>query len=369
MSAPPDLPPVDDGPWRIVGAGPVALACALFLVRRGVPASAIALDPAPVADAPVPPWLGVRTLAIAHGTRQLLDRIAPMPPAGTITCVEVSLRGHAGRTRIVAGDLGVPALGHVVRYGPLLDALRRAALAHRWADPRAATAVLTIHAEGDPGDEAEVRDFGQSALLGEVLAPRAAPALHATAFERFTPEGPLALLPLPEPGRWTMVWCDEAARCEARREADPAALSAELGERFGSALGPLQVAGPLAVAPLVRRSRRSVVTDREVWIGNAAQALHPVAGQGLNLGVRDAFELADALAPVRVRGLRLTDALERWRRGRRGDRSITIGLTDLMAASFTWPLARPLQSPLLALLDALPPLRRPLAAQLMFGRR
>jgi 2-octaprenyl-6-methoxyphenol hydroxylase len=369
MSAAPAPRAVDDGPWRIVGAGPVALACALFLVRRGVPAGSIALDPAPQSDAPVPARLAARTLAIAEGTRQLLDRIATLPPAGTIARVEVSLRGHAGRTRIVAADLGVPALGHVLRYGPLLDALRQAARLHRWAEPAAGPAALTIHAEGDPGEAADVRDFGQSALLGEVSAPRAAPALHATAFERFTPAGPLALLPLPEPGRWTLVWCDRAERCEARRTADPAALSVELDERFGGALGPLHIDGPLAVAPLVRRSRRTIATEREVWIGNAAQALHPVAGQGLNLGVRDAFELADALAPVRLRGRGTAEALGAWRVGRRLDRSVTIGLTDLMAAAFTWPLARPLQSPLLAALDVLPPLRRPLATQLMFGRR
>ncbi|MEI7446886.1 MAG: 2-octaprenyl-6-methoxyphenyl hydroxylase, partial [Burkholderiales bacterium] len=96
---------------------------------------------------------------------------------------------------------------------------------------------------------------------------------------------------------------------------------------------------------------------------------HPVAGQGLNLGLRDAFELADALAPVAVRGAPLAAALDGWRRGRRLDRTVTIAVTDLMAASFTWPLARPLQSPVLAALDLLPPLRRPLALHLMFGHR
>ncbi|HMS78184.1 MAG TPA: FAD-dependent monooxygenase, partial [Burkholderiaceae bacterium] len=209
----------------------------------------------------------------------------------------------------------------------------------------------------------------QSALLAEVRAPHAAAALHDTAFERFTPEGPLALLPLPEPARWTLVWCDRAGRCAERRDAGAEALSAELQARFGEALGPLRVEGTRAVAPLVRRARRVTVRDGEAWIGNAAQALHPVAGQGLNLGLRDAFELADTLAIARRRGTAPAAALEAWRRGRRVDRAATIALTDLMAASFTWPLARPLQSPLLAALDAIGPLRRPLAAQLMFGRR
>lgn len=357
--------------WRVVGAGPVALAFALFAVRRGVPAATIVLDPPPADDAPVPPALAARTLALSHGTAQLLARVAPLPAAGRIARVEVSLRGHAGRTRIVADDLGVPALGHVVRYGPLLQALRSAARPHRFASPadEGATDALVVHAEGDAGADADTREFGQSALLGEVAAPQAPPALAGTAFERFTPEGPLALLPLPEPGRWTMVWCGPAERCDARRTSDVDALSAELRERFGDALGPLRVEGPLVVAPLARRARRATAGAREAWIGNAAQSLHPVAGQGLNLGLRDAFELADALAPVAVRGAPLPAALEGWRRGRRLDRTVTIALTDLMAASFTWALARPLQSPVLAALDLLPPLRRPLAAHLMFGHR
>jgi len=360
-----------DGPLvRIVGAGPVALACALFLARRGVPARRLVLDPAPVPGAAVPPALAARAIALSHGGCQLLARVATLPPAGRIERVEVSMLGHAGRTRIAAADLRVPELGAVLRYGALLQALRHAAAAHAWAPPDPdRPARLTIHAEGDPGDTADVRRFDQSALLGEVHAPRAPAARRAVAFERFTPGGPLALLPLPEPDRWTLVWCDTDATTQARAECAPADLSAELQARFGDALGPLRVAGPLVAAPLARRSRREPTAPGEAWIGNAAQALHPVAGQGLNLGVRDAFELADAIAEAARRGTAVDAMLRGWARARRTDRSLTIGLTDLMAASFTWPLARALQSPLLAALDLLPALRRPLAVQLMFGRR
>jgi 2-octaprenyl-6-methoxyphenol hydroxylase len=360
--------------WRINGAGPVGLACALFLLRRGVRASAIALDPLPVAGEPLAPGLAARVLAVSHGSCQLLSRIATLPAAGRIGRVEVSMSGHLGRTRIVADELGVPALGQVMRYGALLDSLRQAAAPHHWAsvaaDPDPARHIeLTIHAEGDAGDDARVREFDQSALLGEVAAPLAGSDHLQTAFERFGENGPLALLPLPQPRRWALVWCDRADHAELRRTTDPARLSAELQSQVGDMLGPLEVCGPLVVAPLTRRARRQLATPNEVWIGNAAQSLHPVAGQGLNLGLRDAFELADCLADANRSGTRVPDALQAFERRRRADRSLTIGLTDLMAESFTWPLVRPLQSGVLGALDMLTALRTPLARQLMFGRR
>jgi 2-octaprenyl-6-methoxyphenol hydroxylase len=372
--------------WQIKGAGPVGLACALFLIRRGVPSSTIALDPLPVAGQPIPAGLAARVLAVSHGSCQLLGRIATLPAAGRIARVEVSMSGHLGRTRIVADELGVPALGQVMRYGALLDSLRQAAAQHHWAsvpvEPGDAGRLqFTIHAEGDAGEDARVREFDQSALLGEVAAPQARSEHLNTAFERFGDKGPLALLPLPQSRRWAMVWCDQADACEARRTLEPAHLAAELQKRVGDMLGPLEICGPLALAPLTRRARRQVATHDEVWIGNAAQSLHPVAGQGLNLGLRDAFELADCLARGVTQGVgdpashhhraagRVPDTLQAFERQRRTDRSLTIGLTDLMAESFTWPLIRPVQSGVLGALDMLSALRAPLARHLMFGRR
>jgi len=354
-------------PVRIAGTGPIALACALFLVRRGVPAARIATDGR---AGPLPQALAARAIALSQGSLQLLGRIASMPQGGRIGRVEVSVRGHAGRTRIDAHDLGVPELGRVVRYGALLSALEASAGAHRFrAAIDAGEPALVVHADGDPGDCTDHLGFDQSALLLEVEAPQARADLRATAFERFTAGGPLALLPLPEPARWSVVWCDAPASGEQRARAAPIALAAELQAQFGDALGPLTVDGARALVPLARRARRTLAADGQAWIGNAAQSLHPVAGQGLNLGVRDAFELADALAQGLRRGLAPQQALQAWSARRRTDRGLTIALTDLMAESFTWPLARGLQSPLLTVLDAVPALRRPLASQLTFGRR
>jgi 2-octaprenyl-6-methoxyphenol hydroxylase len=355
----------------IRGAGPIGLACALFLVRRGVPARQIRLDPDLHQAGEIPPHLAQRVLAVSEGSCQLLERVIELPLSGRIRRVEVSLLGHLGRTRIDAADLKVAALGRVLRYGDLLAALRQQATLLQWADPidPPHSECITVHAEGDAGDDASVRDFDQAALLGEVHAPQAPSALHDVAFERFTAHGPLALLPLARPGYWSMVWCDRVDTSRERQGADRAQLEAALHDRIGPRLGPLQLQGPLGCAPLSRRTRRIVHQSDQVWIGNAAQSLHPVAGQGLNLGLRDAFELADALAHADRLGTSARHALQAWGTRRHADRLATVRLTDLMASSFTWPLARPLQSAALGLLDIAAPLRRPLASRLMFGQR
>jgi 2-octaprenyl-6-methoxyphenol hydroxylase len=136
-------------------------------------------------------------------------------------------------------------------------------------------------------------------------------------------------------------------------------------------LGALRVCAPVEIAPLSRLRRLDTVSGSDVWIGNAAQALHPVAGQGLNLGLRDAFELARSLADNEFADDPLIpeQLLARFAAGRRLDRAVTTGVTDLLASAFSWPLAQPLQSALLTAMDLLPPLRRPLASTLLFGRR
>jgi 2-octaprenyl-6-methoxyphenol hydroxylase len=115
--------------------------------------------------------------------------------------------------------------------------------------------------------------------------------------------------------------------------------------------------------------RASIVRGSEVAIGNAAQALHPVAGQGLNLGLRDAFVLAECLGDARARGARLADTLPEFARARRVDRYTTVAVTDTLAMLFTAPLPLSLQSLALGLLDVAAPARRMLARAFMFGLR
>lgn len=371
---------------RIDGDGPVAVALALLLRAEGVPASAIARTPS---RASMPGWLSMRSLALSAGSLQVLARLGVQGVAqAPIRVVEVSLRGAAGRCTIDARDLdpsGAP-LGAVLRYGPLLEALDTVARRVLGPVPEPsggaaargdeASIALTVHADGDPGEDADCRDSGQHALLGEVVAADDRPGV---AFERFTGNGPLALLPLPEPGRRALVWCDTPAEVSRRAALPGPLLERELLEAFGPGLGPLRIDAALHATPLLRRMRRQLADGLEAWIGNAAQSLHPVAGQGLNLGLRDAVVLArtlgDAFEAARRDGAHapgadaLRDALARHARQRRADRERTVGLTDALAELFTWPVLRPAQSFALAGLDATAPARRTLARRLMFGLR
>ena len=362
---------------QIRGNGPVALACGLFLARHWPDPSAIELT----AATPPAAWLTKRPLAISVGSRRLIERIARFPAErGPITTVEIALGGRLGRVRIPARDLRSPHLGDVVRHGALVAALE-AALASSGvrrvanlplADPEASPETVVIHADGDPGPQAEVREFGQSALLAEIGLTGLG---RGTALERFTEEGPLAVLPLPEPDRWALVWCAPTALTEERAQSGPDALLRALARALGPSVT-VHAIEHCQVMPLRRRARGVLVdpdpSRPQVWIGNAAQMLHPVAGQGLNLGLRDAHGLAQRLIDWRLDGNRNGNghhdrnphsALLHYERSRRPDRSATLRITDALATIFTWPLLGAAQSAVLTAIDLNAPLRKTLARQ------
>ncbi len=358
---------------RIEGRGPVAIALRLFLARQGVASSSIAHD---AFAERIPAGLAARALALSLGSTHLLARIVALPESAPIRTVDVSIARRAGRTRFHAADLDSPTLGCVMRYAALHRALFEAL---QQIEPKSAS-PLTVHAspvgegdeiviraDGDPrSPSARTLDFRQTALLAEVLVERDSPG---TAFEHFTVEGPLALLPLPEAGRRAVVWC-AAPQQTARRAQLPAHdFEAELLAAFGDTLGAIRLASERHQAPLQRRLAQRDEDPRRVAIGNAAQALHPVAGQGLNLGLRDAFELAQSLGEAHARGAPLEDALARFRRRRFADRAATVGVTDTLARLFTWPSLAPIQSVAFDVLDWAAPLRDRFAKALMFGLR
>lgn len=370
----------------ICGGGPIGLALALLLIKRGFAASRIGvIDAKPVEQTIKDP----RSIALSYGSRQILEEIGAWPiAADAIHDIHVSRRGHFGRTIIDREEFGVPALGYVARYGALVSSLaallertavtslrpahvtssteRADAVDIRFGEGNAITAQFMVQAEGGVFSEQDAktvrRDYGQTAIIAQVKV--SSPVAHR-AFERFTEEGPLALLP--QEDGYAMVWCvrpETASRLQALSDAE---FLSELGNAFGSRLGRFVAVTPRAAYPLGLNAH-NVATARTAAIGNAAQTLHPVAGQGLNLGLRDVAVLAKLLSED------LSSAsLERFTMHRQTDRNLTIRITDTMARIFaSAPDGAPTQAMLglsLGLIDAVKPAKRLLAEHMMFGAR
>jgi len=374
----------------ICGAGPVGMALAALMARRGMPGERIALvDARSLGQAISDP----RSIALAWGSRMLLEDVGAWPDMSTsataIHEIHVSRRGHLGRSVMDRSEHGVDALGYVARYGDVVDALARAcerervqvlrpvrvtsidegsdAVALHLDDGRTLNAKMAVQAEGgvfgEQQDKTQTRDYGQTAVIARVST--SAPIAHR-AFERFTDEGPLALLPQDglDAHQYALVWCVRPERAQQLLDLGADDFLSQLGAAFGERLGSFTRVSERVAFPLGLNADPRV-TGRTVAIGNAAQTLHPVAGQGLNLGLRDAAVLARMLA----RDLSPA-ALDRFTQARERDRGMVIRATDTMARVFAG--TGPLQSLFgltLAALDTVKPARTLLAELMMFGRR
>ena len=369
----------------IVGAGPAGAALAALLARHSLDVALFEARTAPAQDA--------RTLALSYGSRELLEEAGAWPDGATaITNIHISQRGGPGRTVIDAADARIPALGYTVSYASLEAALvarvqaagfpihygaacsgieldpQEARLA--FANGETAAAKLLVLADGGanasriPGVVFNEKDYGQWAVVAAVRADR---AHEGRAYERFTPEGPMALLPVD--ARYGLVWTAAPAEANRLLALDDAAFLSELQARFGDRAGRFVHVANRASFPLRLRSINTPVATRTAIIGNAAQALHPIAGQGLNLGLRDVASLATLIAAAPREALGDEAMLAQYRDSRRRDAGRGIAFTDALVSLFgdgrrlpTW--GRGLG---LAVLDALPPARRWLADRMIYG--
>ncbi len=392
----------------VIGAGPAGLALALH-AARALPQAAVTLFDARALEMDIA--RDPRTIALSLGSVQLLQRLEAWNAdrAQPILEVHVSQQppswGPFGEPelRIRASEEAVPMLGAVLAYGEIVAPLQAAWLAATEREPqrlrsRFGTPVaalknldsgvevdagiaerfdLAVVAEGgvfsDQARKAIAHDYKQTAWVGKVEIVDGAPG---TAFERFTRQGPVALLPLKSEDATrqkqhsaALVWC-VAADDDPVRDLDDAQRLTVLASIFPAAAGRLTGVSPLKHFALGLNAERTLVEGRTVRIGNAAQTLHPVAGQGLNLGLRDTFELVRALA-AHPAATGLDAVLRRLEWKRAPDRWGMIAATDFLARSFTWQLpglgaARGLG---LASLQALAPLKSAIARQMMFGSR
>ena len=376
----------------IQGGGPVGLACTAWCLQKFPEAKITLLDRNPIDDADLAA-ADTRGIALSHGSKLLLDTIHAWPTeCANIHRVHVSQVGRFGRALMTREELKQEALGHIIRYRDIHLTLRRSLRAIQtqtpnfiWhhidtnTDAHHIQAKCIVHAEGGlfkTQDWVETgRDYEQSALVGLVEVENAEP--HQ-AWERFTSEGPLAVLPSHYgPNILNLVWCGSHASSKARLALSEIDFLQSLQTEFGSRIGQFLKIQDRRLYELGLNYRKEITQGNEVWIGNAAQTLHPVAGQGLNLGLRDAYLLSEKLSTLfsKSEDQKSTAAIEvtlqDYALSRKADRTATIGLTDFMARIFTSNLLPIVIGRGLALsaLQWLPPVKTALARQMMFGRR
>lgn len=372
----------------ISGAGPVGSALALLLARYSRRPGRIALlqkkDAGGRTTSADP-----RTLAMNHGSRALLEPLGAWPEnSADISTVHVSQQGRLGRTLIKHEELGVPRLGSVVAYAGLQEALQAAleqsgislleaaspkpgasGLHWRTHDDLPVHGRLRVRSDGSPPTGVK-RDYGQHAVLATVRAERPRPGW---AFERFTRQGPLALLPHPSGApHYALVWCCSPERAAHLQQLESAPFSHELQHAFGDRLGQIHLVSDRYVFPLALNAGPLLLDSRTVAVGNAAQTLHPVAGQGLNLGLRDAAQLAHELRDwLNEPSGDPAPLLQKYARHRRPDRWLTSAITDFLPRVFATgvPLVEHACGLSLLAMDSCRPLRMPLARHLLEGLR
>jgi 2-octaprenyl-6-methoxyphenol hydroxylase len=340
-----------------------------------------------------------RSLAVSYGTRLILERLGiwdsierPTP----IATIHVSQHGGYGRSLLTAEEVGLPALGYVLRYASLQRALGAALTkapgialvsgAHveqvarapdgisiqyrRDGASYATTSRLLVIADGgfslaaQAGAIIKSRDYAQQAVVGVVETSRP----HGfRAYERFTADGPVALLPFES--RYALVWTAKPEAAAALVASQEAGFLGALQEHFGDRAGRFVSIGSRARFPVSLRYAVDPVLTRTVLLGNAAQALHPIAGQGFNLGLRDAWELAEIIRSHGRADPGATACLSRYRSTRKLDRMSGIALTDSLVRIFSNDLAplRALRGSGLALLDLLPAAKRTFVRRMIFG--
>lgn len=371
----------------IVGGGPVGSALALALRDSGLRIVLLEARAAGGGDA--------RPLALSYGSRLILERLGVWPAlaatATPIRNIHVSQRGGFGRVGLAAAEAGFPELGYVVDYGRVAQALAQAAaltaaqcltgarvIATHGGDParvqyeydgeqRELTAVLVALADGSAGGgaSAESVDYQQCAVTACVVSER---PHNNTAYERFTAHGPLALLP--DNDGWALVWTTRPEHARQLCAMAPEIFLGELRTAFGGRTGDFIKVSGRAAYPLQRR-RAQAAADHIVLIGNAAQTLHPVAGQGFNLGLRDAWELGEQINSGSTAALGSRAWLNAYQQRRRVDRSAGLGFTHALVELFSndpLPL-RLARGTGLALLGCLPPLKNFLIRRMTFGAR
>ena len=391
----------------IIGGGPVGSALALALKDSGLDICLLEAGSGKSTDA--------RALALSYGSRLLLGRLGvwdALQDVSAIRTIHISQKQSFGRTVLRAPEMNVPELGYVLPYPALQNTLSRAiappspasgrgtekegriiygaqvtdiesaaghaAISYQRARPELAgadgkehrlRARLAVLADGGKllagRYPPKTRDYGQSALITHVTSAYPKPD---TAFERFTPEGPLALLPYMD--GYELVWTAPHLKVEEMLSRDDARFLEELYRHFGDRVGRFLSVGRRSSFPLgLKKAEVQSPMSHVVLIGNAAQTMHPVAGQGFNMGLRDAWELAQEILDAVPDALGTEEMLAGYRKKRSTDREAGIGFTDSLVRLFSndLPGVSGARAAALTALDCLPLAKKFVAKRMMFG--
>ena len=381
----------------IVGGGPVGATLALALQHQGINATMLE------ARAKGASHHDQRALALSYGSILILERLglwAELKPKATaINTIHVSQRGSLGRSLLKAEEHGQPALGYVLSYGDLSAALDHAIQQFPGIEVSAETEALAIKPGRDsaeveyraqgldyagiarmavladggrsladiPGLQRETKHYGHDALVSKVECELP----HGNiAYERFTPAGPMALLPN-GPRDFSLVWTGKAEEVQALLALDDDAFLQALHAHFGDRVGRFLKVEKRLSFPLRLSYLKPVTAPHLAVIGNAAQTMHPVAGQGFNVGMRDAWELAQLLAATPVGEWGQPQMMQNYQASRKADTRGGLLFTDFLVNVFSNDIVglRKMRALGLGLLDIVPLAKQHLVSKMSFGPR
>ncbi len=374
----------------IIGGGPVGAALALAL--RDNDLNVVLLEARESEINTSDP----RALALSYGTRLLLQRLGAwdtLQNVSGIKIIEITQKDSIGHTTLSADELKVPEMGYVLPYTALHAALQQG-LQHsdihclygaevsdlastrenalityqHQGKEHTLSARLAVVADGGKLLEAtrppQIQDYGQSGIIAHVTSSQPA---TGKAFEHFTAQGPMALLPYLDGYELVLTAAHEAA--QEMLTWDDAAFLHYLQDHFGDRVGTFTSIGKRNCFPLRLKRAPDITFPHTVLIGNAAQTLHPVAGQGFNMGIRDAWELAQVILDHAPDNIGSAAMCADYRKSRRIDRNAGIRFTDGLVRLFSndLPLLGHVRSAALTLLDHIPPAKKFVAKRMMFG--
>jgi 2-octaprenyl-6-methoxyphenol hydroxylase len=377
----------------IVGGGPVGSVLALALQQQNVAFTMLE------ARSKGASHKDTRALALSYGSRLILEKLgvwqSVAAKATAINTIHISQRGGLGRTKLNAAEHNQEAMGYVLPYGALTKALDAAmdlrniqyeANATEIVPSQAATEVtfsqknaaqtivspLVVVADGGrslgeiDGITKETKEYGHDALVSKVTAEL---PHNNIAYERFTPSGPMALLPNGESG-FSLVWTGEKSSIDVLLALDDATFLNQLHAAFGDRVGQFLSIEKRMSFPLKLSTLKPSTAPHLVVIGNAAQTMHPVAGQGFNVGMRDAWTLANLIVDSTENALGNAAMLTAYSKQRSRDTKGGILFTDLLVNVFGNDIVglQAIRGAGLGALQLMSPIKNMLVSKMSFGK-